>query len=103
VSREVLQVNPPALDSAGTAFGQAAAGVAGLRADAPLADAASAVAALQTAGACRQAQAGIGALTTAVAAAAREYGKNLHSAAARYESADKAGRDSIGEVEVPGG
>jgi hypothetical protein len=103
MSGEVLRVNPPALDSAGTAFGQAAAGVAGLQADAPLAEAAGAVAALQTAGACRQAQADVAALTATAAAAAAEYGGNLHSAAARYESADNAGRDAITKVQVPGG
>lgn len=103
MSGDVLQVNPPALEGAGTAFGAAAAGVAGLQADAPLAEAAGAVAALQTAGACRQAQADIAALTSQVAGAARDYGSNLHGAAARYESADRAGRDAIAKATVPGG
>uniref|UniRef100_A0A5Q5C9L4 ESX-1 secretion-associated protein n=1 Tax=Mycobacterium sp. (strain JLS) TaxID=164757 RepID=A0A5Q5C9L4_MYCSJ len=103
MSGEVLQVNPPALAGAGTAFGQAASGVAGLHADAPLGEAASAVAALQTAAACQQAQADIGALTAAAATAAEEYGENLRSAAARYESVDQAGRDAIEQVALPGG
>ena len=103
MSGEVLQVNPPVLASAGTAFGQAAAGVDALQADAPLAEAASAVAALQTAAACRQAQTDIAAQTTAVASAARGYGRNLHTAAARYESGDQAGRDAIAKVALPGG
>jgi hypothetical protein len=103
VSGEVLQVNPPALAAAGTAFGNAAAGVASLQADAPLGEAASAVAGLQTASACRQAQVDLGMLTTAVAAAADEYGGNLRGAAARYESGDRAGRDAIAKAALPGG
>lgn len=103
MSGEVLQVNPPALAGAGTAFGLAASGVAGLHADAPLGEAASAVAALQTAAACRRAQADIGALTAAAATAADEYGENLRSAAARYESVDRAGRDAIEQVALAGG
>lgn len=103
MSGDVLQVNPPVLVGAGTAFGQAASGVAGLRADAPLGEAASAVAELQTAAACRQAQADIGALTAAAAAAADEYGDNLRSAAARYESVDQAGRDAIAKVALAAG
>jgi hypothetical protein len=103
VSGDVLQVNPPVLTGAGTAFGQAGAGVAGLQADAPLREAANAVPALQTAAACLQAQSDIGALTAAVAGAAREFGANLHTAATRYESADVAGRDAIAKVDLPGG
>lgn len=68
MSDDVLQVNPPALAGAGTAFGRAASGIAGLR-----------------------------------AAAADEYGDNLRSAAARYESVDQAGRDAIAKVALPGG
>jgi hypothetical protein len=103
VSGDVLQVNPSALAGAGTAFGRAAAGMAGLQADAPLAEAASAVAALQIAAACRQAQTDIGALTAAVAGAAEEYGSRLHRAAAWYECGDRTGRDSIAKVALPGG
>ncbi|BBY18529.1 type VII secretion target [Mycolicibacterium litorale] len=102
MSGDVLQVNPAVLDSAGTAFQQAGAGVADLQADAPLADAAGAVPALQTAAACRQAQADISAMTAAVAGAARDYGRNLHEAATRYEAGDRAGRDAIAKVDLPG-
>lgn len=102
MSGDVLQVNPQVLTAAGTVFGQAGAGVAGLGADAPLGEAARAVPALQTAAACLQAQSDVGALTAAVAGAAREFGANLHTAAARYESADAAGRAAIGRVELPG-
>ncbi|WP_197375856.1 type VII secretion target [Mycolicibacterium baixiangningiae] len=102
MSGDVLQVNPPVLTGAGAAFGQAGTGVAGLQADAPLADAASAVAALQTAVVCRQAQTDIGALTATVAGAAREFGQNLRTAATRYESGDRAGRDAIAKVELSG-
>ncbi|KUI27957.1 hypothetical protein AU195_08240 [Mycobacterium sp. IS-1496] len=103
MSGDVLQVDPSALTGAAAAFGQAAAGVAGLQADAPLGEAASAVAVLQTASACRRAQSDIGALTAAAAAAAEEYGRTLRSAAARYEAGDRAGRDAIAKVALPGG
>lgn len=102
MSSVVLQVNPPALTGAATAFAQAAAGIAGLRADAPLGEAANAAVALQTAAACRRAQSGIGALTAAAAVAADEYGRTLRSAAARYEAGDRAARDAIAGVVLPG-
>lgn len=102
MSGEVLQVNPPALDSSGTAFEQVASGLANLHADAPLGEAASAVPALLTAGACRNAQTGIGTMTASVAAAARGYGANLKAAASRYETGDRAARDAIARVASPG-
>lgn len=102
MSGEVLQVNPPTLDSAGTAFDHAASGLASLHADSSLGEAAGAVAALQTAGACRNAQAGIGAMTASVAAAARAYGADLKAAASRYETGDRAARDAIAGVPLPG-
>lgn len=103
MSGDLLEVNTPTLDGAATAFGQAAAGLAGLQAGAPLADTAGAVAALRTAGACRQARDDIDALTSAVATAVRDYGENLHRAAALYETGDRAGRDALERIELPGG
>jgi hypothetical protein len=103
VSGHVLQVNPPVLAGAGTAFETAAAGIEALQADAPLGEAASAVAGLQTAAACRQAQADLHTLTAAVAAAADDYGSNLRGAAVRYESVDRAGSDAISKAALPGG
>lgn len=103
MSGDVLEVNPPALDGAATAFEHAAAGIAGLQAGAPLAEAAGAVPALQTAGACRRAEADVEALTSAVTTAVRGYGANLKRAAADYETGDRAGRQAIAKADLPGG
>lgn len=102
MSGEALHVNPAVLDKAGTAFGQAGAGLAGLRSGQPLDAAAAAVTALQTAAACRQARAGLTALITAAAAAVGDYGQKLHTAATRYDTADRAGRNAITMVDLPG-
>ncbi|MGE2715827.1 hypothetical protein ACQI4L_17360 [Mycolicibacterium litorale] len=102
MSGDVLQVNPAALGSAGTAFEHAGTGVADLRADVPLGDAEAAVAALQTAAACRQAQSDIAAITAAAAGAVRDYGQDLQTAATRYDTGDRAGRDAVAKVDLPG-
>jgi uncharacterized protein YukE len=100
---ESLRVDPAALTSAATAFGQAGAGLAGLGADGPLGDAAAAVPQLATASACHNAQTTVAAATSAVAEAANTYGSNLDIAASRYEAQDQAAAASINKVEFPGG
>ncbi|MBU9762253.1 hypothetical protein FR943_00070 [Mycobacterium sp. TNTM28] len=100
---QILKVDPAALTTAGTAFSQAGASVAGLGADAVLADAAAAVPQLATAGACHDAQSAVSAATTAVADAANTFGSNLSKAASGYESQDEASAASIKKVEMPGG
>lgn len=103
MSGETLRVDPGALTSAATAFGQAGAGLAGLGADGPLGEAATAVPQLATATACQQAQSAVAADTTAVADDAKTYAGNLESAASRYETQDQVAAASINKVEVPGG
>lgn len=100
---ENLIVDPAALTSAGTAFTQAGAELAGLGADAPLGEAAAAVPQLATGAACQQAQSTIATDTTAAAEAAKTFGSNLDSAASRYEAQDQSAAASIDKVEVPGG
>jgi hypothetical protein len=95
MSDETLKVDTPTLATVGTAFGDAAAALAGLAADAPLGDAAGALPQSKTAAACRTAQAQIAAATTTVSTAARTYSDNLHTAMAQYESRDAAGADAV--------
>ena len=102
-SSQALIVDPAALTSAGTAFNQAGAGLAGLGADGPLGEAAAAVPQLATASACLNAQSAVAADTSAVAEAANTFGSNLDSAASQYEAQDQAAAASINTVEVPGG
>lgn len=99
---ETLKVDPGALTSAGTAFHQAGAGLAGLGADGPLGEAAAAVSQLATASACLNAQSAVAGATTAVAEAAGSYGSNLDTAASRYQSQDQCAADSISENPFPG-
>lgn len=101
VSGETLIVDPAALTSAATAFGQAGAGLADLGADGPLGQAAAAVPQLATASACQNAQSAIAADTTAVAEAADTYGSNLDIAANRYETQDLAAAETIDKVQPP--
>lgn len=103
MSGETLVVDPGVLTSAGTAFGQAGSGLAGLGADGPLGEAAAAVPRLATAAACQHAQSVIAADTAAAAEAAKTFGSNLNTAASRYETQDQAAASSIDAVEVPGG
>jgi hypothetical protein len=103
MSGETLKVDPQALVGAGTAFGRAGDGLAGLQADVPLGDAAGAVPQLQTADACRKAQSDIAAQTTAVADAARTFGENVHTAAGWYTSRDQAAAQAIQKAEFPSG
>ena len=65
MSGETLKVNPQALQSAGTSFGQVVDGLANIQADVPLGDAAGAAGQLLTADACRKAQQGVAAAATA--------------------------------------
>jgi uncharacterized protein YukE len=101
VSGGNLRVNPPVLQSAGTSFGQAADGLSGLQADAPLADAAGAVSQLKTADACRKAQSEVAAAVTALAERARNYGENLHTAAGRYAKRDQEAAEAIKKIGIP--
>lgn len=103
MSSVTLVVDPGALASAGTAFEQVGAGLAGLGADGPLGEAATAVPQLTTAAACQHAQTAIAADTSAAAEAAKTFGSNLNSAATRYETQDQAAAAAIGTVAVPGG
>jgi Excreted virulence factor EspC, type VII ESX diderm len=98
---EVLKVNPDVLRKVGAAFGQAGDGLAGVHADAPLADAAGAVPQLQTAEACAKAQADVAAEMTALAAGARKYGENLNSAAHQYQTRDEASAAAIRKIKFP--
>ncbi len=90
-----LIVDPGALTTAGTAFGQASAGLSGLGADAPVAEAAQAVSELQTAAACLEAQTAVTKATTALAEATQSYADNLSTAAGQYQSQDQAAADAI--------
>ncbi|MGK2867430.1 MAG: hypothetical protein ACSLFA_12460 [Mycobacterium sp.] len=103
MSGVTLVVDPGALTGAGTVFGQAGAGLAGLGAGIPLGEAAAAVPQLATAAACQRAQSAIAADTSAAAEAAKTFGSNLNSAATRYETQDQAAAAAIGTVGVPGG
>lgn len=103
MSGETLVVDPGALTGAGTVFGQAGVGLAGLGADGPLGEAAAAVPQLATAAACQRAQSAIAADTAAAADATKTFGSNLNSAATRYETQDQAAAASIDTAQVPGG
>ncbi len=96
-----LRVNPPVLRDAATTFGQAATGLGGLHADAPLGEVAGAVSGLRTADACLKAQADVANETNAAAGDARKFGENLTTAAQWYEKRDQAAAEAIKKIEIP--
>lgn len=96
-----LHVDTAELRRAGSNFTGAGDDLAALHAQAPLTDAAAAVPQLQTAAACRAAASTVSAEMVAIADAARAYGSNLTSAAARYEATDEASRGVIAGVDIP--
>jgi hypothetical protein len=96
-----LEVDPAVLQGAGTAFGQAADGLAEVRADTPLNDAAAAMHSLQTSDACRATASEVTAEVTAAAADARQFSDNLEAAARWYENRDQAAADAINKIDIP--
>ena len=93
-----LEVDPAALDDAGTTFGAAGDGLAGLDVGQPFGDAAAAVPQLQTATACMTAQTAVTRQMTAAADAARTYRDNVDSAVRLYESGDATTGEKIASV-----
>jgi hypothetical protein len=95
MSGEALKVDTPTLGTVGATFAEAATGLSGLAADAPLGGAAGAVPQSEIAAACRTAQTEIAAATAALSAAAQTYGENLRTAMSQYESRDAAGAAAV--------
>ncbi|MGP4055881.1 ESX-1 secretion-associated protein [Mycobacterium sp. 4D054] len=96
-----LEVDTSVLRRVGGDFSAAGDRMAGMRADAPLADAAAGVPELQTAAACYAAQSTIAAEMETIAGNARTYGTDLKSAADRYDATDEASGEAIEGVGIP--
>ncbi len=96
-----LKVDPKELQKAGSAFGQAAAGLAGLGAGAPLSSAAAGVPQLATASACHAAEESLTTQLDALTGAARTFGENLGSAADQYLGRDAAAAGALQDVQFP--
>ena len=96
-----LKVNTDELRNVGSVFAAAGEKLAGVQAEAPLADVASAVPQLRTASACISAKSIVANAMSAIVTEARTYGANLSSAAGQYESADHVSGGNIAGVDGP--
>lgn len=102
MSGEAFALNPEAIRSVTTAFGEAADALSRIQAGEPVGDAGAGVGLLLTAESCRNAQAGITAAFTAAVHGVRSYGDTLDAAVQKYAAGDVSAADDIGNVDIPG-